>query len=149
MDPESATIQVKSIESKKQSLLGWYHSHPKFEVNPSHIDVINHEMYQKMFNEDGNYFIGLIISPYFSQSSDASLKFGHMPKIRCFITVQSEAGYDSKIVPYECQLNVIPQMTIMRQLLLLNILALKQNPNATDKMNLVKESCVIKCKGSK
>ena len=45
MAPESATTQVKAIESKKQSLLGWYHSHPTFEVNPSHIDVINHEMY--------------------------------------------------------------------------------------------------------
>ena len=45
MDPESATAQIKAIECKNQSLLGWYHSHPKFEVNPSHIDVINHEMY--------------------------------------------------------------------------------------------------------
>lgn len=45
MDPESATLVVKQVETKNQSLLGWYHSHPKFEVNPSHIDVINHEMY--------------------------------------------------------------------------------------------------------
>lgn len=45
MDPESAQLQIKKIESKNQSVLGWYHSHPKFEVNPSHIDVVNHEMY--------------------------------------------------------------------------------------------------------
>ncbi len=109
MDPESATKQVKAVEQKGQSLIGWYHSHPKFEVNPSHIDVINHETYQKMFNEDGNYFVGLIISPYFSQSSDASLKYGQLPKVRCFITVKHEQnGLDDKIVPYECQLNLIP-----------------------------------------
>lgn len=45
MDPESAQLTLKKIESKGQSILGWYHSHPKFEVNPSHIDVVNHEMY--------------------------------------------------------------------------------------------------------
>jgi protein MYSM1 len=66
MDPESATQQVKLIEQKGQSLLGWYHSHPKFEVNPSHIDVLNHETYQCMFNEANQHFVGLIISPYYT-----------------------------------------------------------------------------------
>ena len=72
MDPESATNVVKDVEQKNQSLLGWYHSHPKFEVNPSHIDVINHEMYQKMFNEKGDHFVALIISTYFSLPQDAN-----------------------------------------------------------------------------
>ena len=49
MHPECAENKQKEIESKGMELIGWYHSHPKFEVNPSHIDVINHEMYQKMF----------------------------------------------------------------------------------------------------
>lgn len=53
-------------------MIGWYHSHPKFEVNPSHIDVVNHQMYQRLFNEEGKDFIGLIISPYYSTPSDAS-----------------------------------------------------------------------------
>lgn len=74
MDPESATAVVDRVREKNQSLLGWYHSHPKFEVNPSHIDVINHEMYQKMFNETGDHFIALIISPYYSVASDTIVK---------------------------------------------------------------------------
>ena len=39
MDPESAQIKIKEIEGKKLQTIGWYHSHPTFEVNPSHIDV--------------------------------------------------------------------------------------------------------------
>ena len=54
MEPESASWNVEMIKQKGQLLLGWYHSHPKFEVNPSHIDVVNHNMYQKMFDEMGN-----------------------------------------------------------------------------------------------
>jgi proteasome lid subunit RPN8/RPN11 len=53
MEPESASKNVEEIKQKGQVLLGWYHSHPKFEVNPSHIDVVNHNMYQKMFDENG------------------------------------------------------------------------------------------------
>lgn len=53
MHSESAQNKAKEIEQKGLSLLGWYHSHPKFEVNPSHIDVSNHEAYQSQFNRDG------------------------------------------------------------------------------------------------
>lgn len=45
MEPESASKKVEMIKAQGQTLLGWYHSHPKFEVNPSHIDVVNHNMY--------------------------------------------------------------------------------------------------------
>ena len=40
-------------------------------------------------------------------------------------------------------------MTIVKQLLISNITDLKENPHATDKMNLAKESCIIKGKGNK
>lgn len=53
MHSESAQNKAKEIEQKGLSLLGWYHSHPKFDVNPSHIDVSNHEAYQSQFNRDG------------------------------------------------------------------------------------------------
>ena len=107
-------------------MLGWYHSHPKFEVNPSHIDVINHEMYQKMFNEDGHHFVALIISPYYSVAMDGNCpRYGNLPKFRCFITVQHGSGKDMKLVPYELVINIIPQRTIMKDLLLENILTLK------------------------
>lgn len=84
MNYESAWNRIKEIEKKGQNLLGWYHSHPKFEVNPSHIDVYNHEMYQKMFNEQNKTFFGIIISPYYS-TTDNSPKHNSLPKIRCFM----------------------------------------------------------------
>jgi len=41
MDPESAQQAQKTSESKNQTILGWYHSHPIFEVNPSNMDIEN------------------------------------------------------------------------------------------------------------
>jgi len=148
MDPESATLQVKIIESKGQSLVGWYHSHPKFEVNPSHIDVINHEMYQKMFNEDGKDFIGVIISPYYSMPSD-SVRYNALPKVRCFVTTMEGKGSDSNIIPYECVINVIPQKNILKSLLLEHALSLYKNPFATDQINLNKEVTMLKSSKSR
>jgi proteasome lid subunit RPN8/RPN11 len=84
MHYESAFNRVKEAEQKGQCILGWYHSHPKFEVNPSHIDVYNHEMYQKMFNEEEKPFLGLIISPFYS-TADTLPHYNSLPKIRCFV----------------------------------------------------------------
>lgn len=39
MDPESAEEARHLAESRHQLILGWYHSHPVFEVNPSNIDI--------------------------------------------------------------------------------------------------------------
>ena len=104
-----------------------------------------------MFNETGDHFIGLIISPYYSVAADTSLTLNCLPKVRAFITVQqSQSGgkcngnEDRNIIPYEIQINVMPQRTIIADLLKEQILMLKNNPHATDKINLQKESCIIK-----
>lgn len=44
MDPESSQNACRLAESKKQTILGWYHSHPIFEVNPSNIDIENQKV---------------------------------------------------------------------------------------------------------
>ena len=51
-------------EKKKEKILGWYHSHPTFMVQPSNIDVKNHYKFQCEFEKNDTPFIGLIISPY-------------------------------------------------------------------------------------
>lgn len=86
-------------------MLGWYHSHPKFEVNPSHIDVVNHNMYQKMFDEEGANFFGLIISPYYS-ANDLPPNLNCMPQVRCFFNFKEKDN--DKVVPYELPINIIP-----------------------------------------
>jgi len=64
LDPESAREQYRKIEERNQDLLGWYHSHPRFDVNPSHIDVANHDNMQTMFNQENKPFVGVIVGTY-------------------------------------------------------------------------------------
>lgn len=64
MDPQDANKVFEIIENKGMSILGWYHSHPIFEVNPSNIDVNTHETYQSSFHKDNKPFIGVIVGPY-------------------------------------------------------------------------------------
>ena len=106
-------------------------------MNPSHIDVINHEMYQKMFNENNQHFLALIISPYFSTSYESASNLNALPKLRIFTTV-NHAG--ARIVPYEVHINIIPQRKILHKLLLENILCLYENPYKVDGINLNNES---------
>ena len=63
MDAEDAVHVRTLIEEKGMSILGWYHSHPTFEVNPSLVDIDNQLNYQSISE---GYFLGGIISPYFS-----------------------------------------------------------------------------------
>ena len=44
MDPESAEDARNTAEIRNQAILGWYHSHPIFDVNPSNIDIENQSM---------------------------------------------------------------------------------------------------------
>jgi hypothetical protein len=75
-------------------------------VNPSHIDVLNHETYQNMFNEKKQHFMGLIISPYYSVASESQPHLNALPKLRCFVTTKD--SHSGRIVPYELLINVIP-----------------------------------------
>jgi len=70
MDPASAAQVKQRIDQRRQEILGWYHSHPFFEAQPSNIDIQNHRQYQNMFEKDQKkFFIGSIISPYFHEAS--------------------------------------------------------------------------------
>jgi hypothetical protein len=63
--PISAINARQQIQNRGQVLLGWYHSHPFFPVEPSVIDIRNHAAYQRMFDQVGNMpFVALIIGPY-------------------------------------------------------------------------------------
>ena len=63
MDVEDALNVRTDIETNGFKIVGWYHSHPTFEVMPSVIDIDNQINYQNISSE---YFLGGIISPYFS-----------------------------------------------------------------------------------
>eukprot|EP00698_Gefionella_okellyi_P008832 TRINITY_DN2212_c0_g1_i1.p1 TRINITY_DN2212_c0_g1~~TRINITY_DN2212_c0_g1_i1.p1 ORF type:complete len:519 (-),score=112.26 TRINITY_DN2212_c0_g1_i1:88-1644(-) len=67
MAPESELEVRNQIQERGLQVVGWYHSHPKFEPRPSARDVENQQNYQQLFRDASaniEPFIGLIVGPY-------------------------------------------------------------------------------------
>ncbi|XP_056336943.1 histone H2A deubiquitinase MYSM1 [Danio aesculapii] len=64
MDPVSQTQASELLGVKGLSVVGWYHSHPAFDPNPSLRDIDTQAKYQSYFSRGGAPFIGMIVSPY-------------------------------------------------------------------------------------
>ncbi|NWH78030.1 MYSM1 deubiquitinase, partial [Piaya cayana] len=64
MDPVSQTQASETLAARGYSIVGWYHSHPAFDPNPSIRDIDTQAKYQSYFSRGGAKFIGMIISPY-------------------------------------------------------------------------------------
>ncbi|KAG8437088.1 hypothetical protein GDO86_007969 [Hymenochirus boettgeri] len=64
MDPVSQTQASEALASHGYSVIGWYHSHPAFDPNPSIRDIDTQAKYQNYFSRGGAKFLGMIISPY-------------------------------------------------------------------------------------
>ncbi|KAL6486189.1 hypothetical protein MHYP_G00055810 [Metynnis hypsauchen] len=64
MDPVSQTQASELLEAKGHNVVGWYHSHPAFDPNPSLRDIDTQAKYQSYFSRGGAPFIGMIVSPY-------------------------------------------------------------------------------------
>nr|XP_033771662.1 histone H2A deubiquitinase MYSM1 isoform X2 [Geotrypetes seraphini] len=64
MDPVSQTLASETLAARGYSVIGWYHSHPAFDPNPSIRDIDTQAKYQSYFSRGGAMFIGMIISPY-------------------------------------------------------------------------------------
>jgi len=84
MEPESAKFAHEKAVSRGQSVIGWYHSHPQFDVNPSNIDVNNHMQNQQIFDNDKKPFVALIVGTYShlidtKGSFTSLLKWFHLP----------------------------------------------------------------------
>jgi len=74
--PEEIEIVEKDIqrymEAKDLLLLGWYHSHPYCQPDPTIHDICSQLEYQKLL-KDGHYepCVGLIVSPYDSYKKES------------------------------------------------------------------------------
>ncbi|KAI4892571.1 hypothetical protein NFI96_024737, partial [Prochilodus magdalenae] len=64
MDPVSQTQASELLGVKGHNVVGWYHSHPAFDPNPSLRDIDTQAKYQSYFSRGGAPFIGMIVSPY-------------------------------------------------------------------------------------
>uniref|UniRef100_A0A671N6U3 Myb-like, SWIRM and MPN domain-containing protein 1 n=1 Tax=Sinocyclocheilus anshuiensis TaxID=1608454 RepID=A0A671N6U3_9TELE len=85
MDPVSQTQALELLGVKGHSVVGWYHSHPAFDPNPSLRDIDTQAKYQSYFSRGGAPFIGMIVSPYNSSNPSP------LSQTTCLL-VQEETG---------------------------------------------------------
>ncbi|KAG2228954.1 hypothetical protein INT48_008022 [Thamnidium elegans] len=115
MDPVSEMAAREVFEQKGLHVVGWYHSHPTFEPEPSIRDIENQTSYQDLFRDDVSGvepFIGVIITPYNSRNivSDRSqFQFIHISK-RWNVN-------NSYRLPFACLQNVTQCETISNEVL--------------------------------
>ncbi|KAF7721855.1 Myb-like, SWIRM and MPN domains 1 [Apophysomyces ossiformis] len=67
MDPASEMKAREVFAGRGFNVVGWYHSHPTFEPQPSIRDIENQTSYQTLFRNDktgDEPFIGMIVTPY-------------------------------------------------------------------------------------
>ncbi|CAM9229228.1 unnamed protein product [Chrysoparadoxa australica] len=88
-------------EHQGLQLVGWYHSHPLFQPDPSVVDIANHSLQQKQ-NSDGRPFVGLIVGTYDTSHVTPSSIF------RWFHTVTEQQGYGKLVeLPMELDADVL------------------------------------------
>ncbi|KAL7454750.1 hypothetical protein ACHAWC_006356 [Mediolabrus comicus] len=86
MDPVSQIYAREAISNHGLSVVGWYHSHPTFQPNPSVTDIENQASYQQLFKSDNTSdngvspFVGLIIGTYDGQNptSESVMRWFHV-----------------------------------------------------------------------
>lgn len=105
VDPLSEMEAGEFFERSGVRMIGWYHSHPNFEPNPSLRDLETQTMYQGLCRSvDGGQeaFVGIIVNPYLAMTESSS-------HIECFYVAQSsEAGVER--LPFRMNLETTGQI---------------------------------------
>lgn len=103
MDPVSQTFACEEINNNRMNVVGWYHSHPTFNPNPSIRDIETQLKFQDYFAQGGFSFIGVIVSPYNRTSP------GMCSEFQC-LTISSEISpVDKCNMPYSFNYGMIMQ----------------------------------------
>ncbi|KAL2919608.1 hypothetical protein HK105_200520 [Polyrhizophydium stewartii] len=104
MDPVSEMQAREHFSGRGLDVVGWYHSHPTFEPNPSIRDIENQVNYQTLFRRDDGSepFVCVIVSPYDTRTPVLVSRFQ-------FITVSEEWNSRGEYrVPYACVKAIVP-----------------------------------------
>jgi len=101
-EPKSQFELIEKINNRKEQVLGWYHSHPCFETDPSRVDVENHGKQKSAYKRED--FIGAIIGPYKKdlKSSKSDVKFFTIENDRTFNRVNGHGK------PYKLEYKLEP-----------------------------------------
>ncbi|KAG9282698.1 histone H2A deubiquitinase MYSM1 isoform X1 [Astyanax mexicanus] len=113
MDPVSQTQASELLGAKGHNVVGWYHSHPAFDPNPSLRDIDTQAKYQSYFSRGGAPFIGMIVSPYNPSNTSP------VSQTTCLLVQEETGPTDTQKHPYKFEYLVsaeIPDWTeVMRR----------------------------------
>ncbi|KAJ1654677.1 hypothetical protein IWQ61_005431 [Dispira simplex] len=75
MDPTSEMEARAHFTKAGLNVVGWYHSHPTFDPNPSIRDIENQTSYQDLFRRQDGWepFVGAIVCPFHARYTRTSL----------------------------------------------------------------------------
>ncbi|ORY43379.1 hypothetical protein BCR33DRAFT_785750 [Rhizoclosmatium globosum] len=114
IDPESEVKAHIHFASKGKVVVGWYHSHPTFDPNPSIRDIETQTDHQHLFLRDGDGiepFVGAIYSPYDSRTEGVISRAEWM----CVGDQLSSTG--KYRVPFSCSSKIIPSKGVPASIL--------------------------------
>ncbi|KAJ6662589.1 hypothetical protein lerEdw1_011726 [Lerista edwardsae] len=101
MDPVSQTQASEALAARGYSIIGWYHSHPAFDPNPSIRDIDTQAKYQSYFSRGGSMFVGVIISPY---NQNNPLPYSQMT---CLVIGDETSSNGAYRLPYKFEVQQI------------------------------------------
>ncbi|XP_069837419.1 deubiquitinase MYSM1 isoform X2 [Dendropsophus ebraccatus] len=102
MDPVSQTQASEALHLRGYSVIGWYHSHPAFDPNPSIRDIDTQAKYQSYFSRGGAKFLGMIISPY-NRSNPLP-----QSQLSCLVISDDRSEDGSYSIPYRFDVEHLP-----------------------------------------
>ncbi|KAI8897885.1 hypothetical protein BC833DRAFT_526547 [Globomyces pollinis-pini] len=104
MDPVSEMNARDHFQAKGLIVVGWYHSHPTFEPNPSIRDIENQANYQALFKRHDSIepFIGIIVSPFDTKTPVPLSRFQFW-----YISEEFNSLGEYRL-PYSCDKQIIP-----------------------------------------
>ncbi|KAF9088825.1 hypothetical protein BGX23_007095 [Mortierella sp. AD031] len=118
MDPESDVEARFFFSSKGFVVVGWYHSHPTFEPNPSIRDIENQSEHQTMFRRhelNVEPFVGVIVSPFDPRNLSFLSKFQFLSvseQVDERLNCRLPYGYDREITrTNELSVSVFQQLS--------------------------------------
>lgn len=84
MDPVSQAVTAEAIGHHGMTLVGWYHSHPTFQPDPSVTDIKNQERFQMSMDHP---FVGLIVGTYDGENKDLEFTLHHKVSLLIYFHV--------------------------------------------------------------
>lgn len=95
MDINTQIAVGDAIRKHGLNVVGWYHSHPTFQPDPSVTDIENQSNYQNLFSGEDHPFVGLIVGTYGSKWRNDFLFIVSQKSHLELVSVGTNTSFDS------------------------------------------------------